>query len=198
MRLTTMTAAKGHINVGGTVLADSNDTFIKSLVKMWSARAEKYLNRVTVSGATTQDFDVEPRQQVFTLSRYPVTTVSAVYNDGTRAWSSVTAISSAYYHTDTQNGLLRMDGYPLDWGPATLRVVYTGGMAPSTASFIVDFPEIATAVDMQVAYHYARKGSLGAAGIETPGGGVSWDGALTWLKASKGLLDEHRRWTLGG
>ena len=194
MDLTTTDRVKVHLEADGELRASSlQDAQLSALIAHYSAAAERYMGRTVATGATTQYLDVAPRQQAFVLDAYPVSSISAVYSDDSRGFTS-DAISSDYYSLQGATGLLRMDAYYPASGPGTLKVVYTGGMAASAASFAASYPDIAAAIDMQIVYHISRRGSLGGTSYSGPEGtGVAWTGQLDWLRHVRAVLDRHRR-----
>lgn len=193
MNLTTEARVKVHIEAGGQGLSASSTTgLLNALIASYSEDFEQYMGRVVLSGATTQQFDVDAGDWVFSMAAWPVTTVSSVYNDTDRSWSSGEVDSDNYY-MELSSGILSIDGQTLSSGPGVLRVQYTGGMAASTASFIAAYPDIAAACDQQVAYHYQRRQALGAQGLSVGSANVSWVGALDLLPKVKKVLDRHRR-----
>jgi hypothetical protein len=75
-----------------------------------------------------------------------------------------------------------------------MKITYTGGMAADTAGFISAFPDIAGAVDHQVAYLWHRRNELGIASVSGDAGSVSV-GADSWLPWVKVILEQYRRRT---
>lgn len=194
MKLTTLARVLVHLEAGKQAIGASSTTaYVQDLITTYSEVFEKYMGRVTLSGATTQQFDVDSGDRVFAMSAYPVSEVSSVYNDTDRTWTSG-AISSDNYYMDG-DGVLTVE-YALVAGPGVLRVQYTGGMASTTTAFVAAYPDIAGACDEQVAYHFQRREGIGAQGLSVGSANVSWSAAVDLLPKVKKTLDKHRRYTI--
>ncbi len=151
----------------------------------------------TVTAATyTEYLDVEPLQLRFTLKAIPVTSMASVTSD--TQWEFTTgaiATDSRTYNPDT--GLLTLTAYDAPAGPRSLRVIYAGGMAATAASFASSYPEIADAIDQQVAHAWRRRKSPGKTAESDRMGNRTFEGALGWLPHVKATLLDHRRITFG-
>lgn len=200
MDLTTRARIRAAWAVSGEVLASTatiND-FFDQLITDWSTRAEKILNRQVATATYTEYLDVEPGQRVFSLRAYPVSSIVSVTSDANREFTGAT-IAATEFSCQTGTGMLRIDSYSLDTGPGALKVILVGGMAPSSAaSFAAVYPDIASAIDMQVQYHFERKASLGKTAVSVGGDNVSYLGPLDWLPQARAVLMSHRRISLGG
>jgi len=198
MDMTTIARVKVHVESKGQKIKHDSDVddLLTVLIADYSASFERYLGRQVLVGATTEYFDVEPGQRVFFLVGYPVGSVTSVYHDTSRVWTSGEIASTAYY-LDTSTGYLNIDGAGLFPGPGVLRVIYSGGMAANAAAFIVAFPDISHALDIQVAYHYSRTTSLGATSVSGRDGSVTNEGALNLLPTVRAALNGHRRLIVG-
>ena len=73
-------------------------------------------------------------------------------------------------------------------------MVYTGGMAADTTAFVAAYPDIASAVDQQVAYFWHQRNTLGLSSVSGDAGNVS-PGADSLLPSVKRTLDIYRRRT---
>jgi len=160
-------------------------------VTLYSNSFQTYLNRETLAAAQTEYFTVTDGR-MFDLKAYPVTSVTSVYNDSSRVWDTGEIDSTAYY-LNTETGVITFDGVGLVPGPGVLRVIYAGGMAADAASFIVAFPDIADACDMQVIAHYQRRSQLSAQGVSVGGGNVSYTSAIKLLPGVMAVLGKYRR-----
>ena len=198
MDLTTLARVKVHIEAKGqTIGHDSKaDPLLEVLIDDYSAAFERYLNRQVLVGATTEYFDVEPGQRVFMLKGYPVGSVTSVYHDTSREWTSGEVDSDNYY-LDTTTGVMTVDKHGLYPGAGVFRVIYSGGMGASAAAFITAFPDIAGACDIQVAYHFSRSKSLGAKSVSGRDGSITNEGALKLLPTVRAALNGHRRLIVG-
>jgi hypothetical protein len=124
--------------------------------------------------------------------------MSGVYYDLDQSFATVMDSSDYLSPVYGDEGMLTMryalrvcDGYP-DTMPNILKVVYTGGMASSTANFITAYPDIAGAVDQQVAYLYHQRNNLGTSSVSGDAGSVS-AGADSWLPSVLDTLRRYRR-----
>ena len=198
MDMTTIARVKVQIESKGQKIKHDSDVddLLSVLIADYSAAFERYLNRQVLTATTTEYFDVEPGQRIFFLDGYPVGSVTSVYHDTSRVWPSG-EIATTDYYIDTTTGYINVDGAGLYPGPGVFRVIYSGGMAATAAAFIVAFPDLAAACDVQVAYHYSRSKSLGATSVSGRDGSVTNEGALDFLPTVKRALNGHRRLIVG-
>lgn len=194
MDLTTVARVKVHRK--GETLDTSADAYLGELVDLYSLQAEKLMCRTVTTATYTEYLDVEPGQRAFSFKAYPVTTLSAIYNDSSRDFD-VTAIDSDNYASYTGTGEVVIDTYALSPGPRALKAVYVGGMATTATLFAAAYPDIANAVEMQVMYHFQRSGSLGRTAESQGQGSVSYQGAVDWLPGVKKVLMSHKRYSFG-
>lgn len=198
MDLTTSTRVATLVNASGSAPAAFTST-VGQLITAVSAAVESYLDRYAESGVSrTEYLPVTTGQMVFRLRAYPIASVTSVTFDIEQSFA--TALSSSDYMNPvySNTGLLNMryplricDGYP-DTMPGVLKVVYTGGMASSAANFITAYPDIAGAVDQQVAYLYHQRNNLGTSSVSGDAGSVS-AGADSWLPSVLDTLRRYRR-----
>ncbi len=197
MDLSTLARVKTHLEASSTKIASAGaEALLSELISSYSAAFESYLNRTVLAAERTLQLDVERAQQTFTLPAYPVSAIASVKNAWDRDFSSVTALDSDYYYVDSQ-GILTVDQIALIPGPGVLQVVYTGGMAADAASFVTAYPEIAGALDMQVAAHWQRQGQLGAQGVNVGQGSVSFTGPMKLLPEVRATIGKWRRVAIG-
>jgi len=196
MDLTTLARVKIHLKGGKLTVGGDAEELVSALITMYSPAFERHLDRLVLAGSQQEYFSVEPGQRRFALHAYPVTAVTSVYHDTSREWTTGEVSSDSYY-LDTSTGMLTIDGYGLFPGAGVLRVIYAGGMAADTAAFIAAFPEIASACDMQVAYHYGRARKLGSTVLSGKDGSVTHDGPLKLLPTVESAIAGHRRVIVG-
>lgn len=170
----------------------SDETQISALISFYSSLYETRLNRTVQSGTVTWDSDVEAWQRVFSLPAYPVTSIISVQIDPERAFGADTLLDSSGYYCARDTGLLTIESLMLP-GPGVLRVIYVGGMAETTEAFVSAYPDIAGAVDVQIAAHYQRRKALGAMGMTAGSGGQSFIGPVELLPEVRATLQRHRR-----
>jgi hypothetical protein len=199
MDLTTATRVGNLVYAGGSVTSSFNTT-VGNLITAASALAETYLDRRVKAEAQVEYFDVSDGQKVFALKGYPVSALTSVYFDFDQSFGASTALDSDDYFNPVLNarGLLVMK-FPFaiagnETWVSCLKVSYTGGMAANTSAFVSAFPDIATAIDQQVAYWYHQRNHLGNASVSGDMGSVS-PGADSLLPSVKLVLDLYRRRT---
>jgi hypothetical protein len=175
----------------------SEDALIAQMITATSAAAEAFLDRVALAAAQTEYLDVEAGQTTWSLRAFPVTTFTSAHYDPDQSFASDTALETTDYYDPTKGrtDALRLK-VPLIYGTpdvveyASLKVVYTGGMATTTAAFIAAFPDLAMAVEIQVVHDYLRRLDIGTVGEITPRASQVAD---FWIDEAKALLLPHRR-----
>ena len=188
MNLTTLEKVTTRLSKG----YEAHLPLLNQLIEEVSLFVEGYLDRQCQTATKTETFDVEESQRIIRLTAWPVTSITSVSNDRTRAFTNYA--SSSDYAYDTR-GLLKFD-YSLTPGPQVLRVIYVGGMASTTAAFVAAYPDIAGAVAMQVAYAFMRRTDLGGVSWNAPGGvGASSIGEYDLLENVAAILEPHRATT---
>lgn len=194
--LTTVARVKALLNNAHSTF----DTLFAQLIRFYSARFEKELGRSIETTERTEQYDIETGQSVVVLRAFPVIEVASVVNDGSRQFDG-DALDSSLFYVNGDRGLIEFDGVDLVPGPGVLRVTYTAGMTDEgatdpTASFIENYPDIAQAMDLQVAEVYRRKDRLGANSMSFQGGGVGYESAVKLLPEVERTLAFHRRYAL--
>lgn len=194
MDLTTVARVKALLDITGA----QHDTSLGVYVPAVSQMVEEYLNRTAFQEIQTDQLDVEIGQRIFLLRAYPVLAAPApaLKHDLSRIFGSGSELATDGYYLNLGRGRIQLDGIALAPGPGTLKVVYTGGMATTTAALITAFPAVARAVDMQTAYVFKRRDSLGAASISGDGGSISLE-AVGLLPMVKEMLQPFRRMETG-
>lgn len=192
MDLTTAARVRALLEGGGISQA-SLDTLITQAITEVSALVERLLDRQVLVAAVVETLDVEPLAGRFRLRAFPVTAWTDARHDVARAFGSDTVLPATAYAREDERGWLVLDQYELTPGPQVLRLSYTGGMAASTAAFISAYPDIAGAVDRQVASLVQRRHSLTAQAVNAGTMGASFQGAYDELAHLRGVLREHKR-----
>lgn len=199
MDLTTIARVK-KILAGGRSQSMSNeqDVFLGQLITAISALVEADLDRYVEQKERIEYHDVRfPGQEVFNLRAYPIDTGETfeVKYDWFRGFgATITALTiNDDFALDDLAGVMTIDDYSLGRARArALRVTYTGGMATNTTNFITAFPDLANAVDLQVAFLYQRRNQLGLTGTSQEGGSVSFQAPIKWLPIVKLAIDKNR------
>lgn len=203
MDLTTVARADLLINPASSSttegsVPDHKVNTLRNLIIGVSAAAEKFLDRYAHKAVRTEYFDVRPYQRRFRLMGYPVTAVSRVNFDPDQGWAATEDIEAADYLSPVYDecGVLEVKYDLVTAGRGCSRallVSYTGGMATDTEAFVKDYPDIAAAVDQQVAFLFHRRNDLGASSLTTERGTVSVPDVKPWLPAVRAVLVRHRR-----
>lgn len=169
--------------------SDKYDSFLGQLITAMSLEAEKFMGRKTKEESQTDFFDIRKNTLRLKANGYPVNSGQdiKVYWDYLRAFAADTELDSERYFWDYENGVLFLKTY-LAEGFRIVKVTYTGGMATDTDDFISKYPDIANAVDEQVAMLFQRRDELGlkAAGLE--GGSLQMFQNIEWLPGPKSVL----------
>lgn len=181
----------------GTKHSDARRAEIAAVLATVSGAVERYLDRGVVQTSRTEYHDVEPGRTIFRLGAWPVASVTGVYFDPDQSWGSTTALDATDYYSPVYDaaGLLRMKSVlsHREVYPRSLKVVYTGGMATDTASFVAAYPDIAGAVDTQVSHEWQRRNALGVSSVNYPDGTTASLSFERWIPSVKQVLDYYRR-----
>ena len=197
MDLTT-TARVAAIIAPGQTLSAATTAALAQLITSVSAAAEVVMDRHAQSASRTEYLTVEPGQRRFSLRAWPVSAVSSVNYDLDNAWTG-TALSTDDYvspvYSPTGELVIRYAllarEHEVD-APSALRVIYTGGMAADATAFIAAFPDIAEAVNMQVAHLWHLRTAPGISSVSGDGGSIG-DGSEAWVPRALELLKSRRR-----
>ena len=196
MDLTTLARVKVHLEAGAEEISDSNTRttgYISALITLYSEMAAKYLGSHSQATARTETYDWGRGQRVLVLRGAPASALSSIRYDLNRDFDSSTELDTDDYTLITTPGHVAVDRV-LDSGYGVMRVTYTGGLATSTTAAITAFPDIAGALDVQVAHHFMRRKSIGASAVSMPdGGSLQFPSALDWIPQVRKTLISHRR-----
>jgi len=173
MDSTTLARVKLALRIDSTDTDD--DTHLSGLIVDASAQVEQFLRQTFLIATHTEQHTVEdPRQlSIFLKAKPTSTTVTSLERDITAQFDGdETAYTADDYILDDDTGELRFRFQP-SVGFRAWKVVYSGGLAASTAALITDYPLIARATDLQVAALYHRESdpqtetrSLGGAAVK--------------------------------
>lgn len=193
MELTTLPRVKDRLSIDAD--DSQHDDILERMIRAASAKVETYLRRKVLKESTTEYFDVDPGQRLFSLKAYPVTSITTVHNDTAWTYGSDTLVSSSAYTFDTDTGLLYVDNFYLITGHRALKVVYLGGMATTTTAFVAtqDYGNIVDATERQVCFLFNMRGKEGTTAISAATGNVTWIGSTDLTDGVKKDLDEFRR-----
>ncbi len=195
MNLTTVDRVLARIAADGDAKA-ATKTEIAAVIVAVSGAVEAYLERVTLRTARTEYHDVDRGQCRFRLRAYPVTVLTSVAFDTEQEWATALTAGTDYLSPLYDNGGTLVVRYPLSEyyeSPGALKVVYTGGMATDTDSFVAAYPDIASAVDTQVSHEWQRRNALGVSSVSSPDGTTASLSFDRWIPSVKQVLDFHAR-----
>lgn len=77
-------------------------------------------------------------------------------------------------------------------GPTYIQIVYTGGLASTTALLMSTYPDLAAAADLQIAYQFKRRNSPAGNMVAGPNS-TSYTGAYDWLPSVKRTIELRKR-----
>lgn len=164
-------------------------TFLAQIIAGVSKSVEKELRRHAEAVERTVQIDVNRHSRSISLKGYPITSVSLVQNDSSRAFGSGTNVDSTLYYVDLLAGIISFD-FELLWGPGAAKVTYTGGMAAGAdeetrrAAFIAAYPDLVMAIDQQIYYLWSRRDNPGVISKNPSdfGGGATYLVSEDWAE----------------
>lgn len=193
MDLTTLDKVYLALGTSGIPTDKAHGGLLSEMITAVSARVEQSMRRHVQSTSRTVVYDVQPGQRMVQLFGYPVSSVTTVHHDLDRDFASDSLVDSDNYSVDSRTGALWLD-YEYAPGRQILQVVYTGGMAATTAAFIAAFPDVTQAVTMQVVEEYRRRNAHGANSVAVAGDSVSFVGDVQMLPLVTQVIERHRCW----
>jgi hypothetical protein len=131
--LTTWARVQALLGTSGA--PNTDQTLVEYLINSISDQAEMIAGgrrlksrSYSPTGSTPYIFDGNGREEII-LPEWPVTAISHVYIDSTRAWGAATEIDAADFVFDVDTGLLYYPGRTLTAGIRNLRIDRTAGWA---------------------------------------------------------------------
>ncbi len=191
MDLTTLVRVKEM--AGLDVTDDQHDAILTRLISAYSADFEKRLDRHTLVAARTEVQRVKQGKRTLSLRAAPasVAPTSVKYSDSRSFTNSTALTENLEYTVDLEQSLIRfLFATSLSVGYA--QVIYTGGMAATTAAFVSGYPAIAEACDLQVIYHWRRRDYVNGSRV-VEGGSSNYIGELNLLETVERVLDQYAR-----
>jgi hypothetical protein len=184
--------------------SNEQDDLLAQLIRSTSARIEGELGRKAKRQEYTEVYPLSESRHVLLLRAIPVDTDEDMVVKASASMdfsASTPLVANSGYVLDPQTSLLRFYGQFIaprrpgstqPSGPIYIQVQYTGGMAETTSAFVEAYPEIAEAVDLQVAYLHKRRNSPGG-NMTVGSGSTSFESQYGLLSEVKALLAQHRR-----
>lgn len=194
MDMTTTARVQALLESGGASAA-ANTALIGTLIANVSARVAERLGRAVLVGAQTEVFATDYDMRAVLLHAFPVSAVASVrYSEALpRAWTAAEDVSDGLYTVDLERGIVWFDGATFDRIPRSLEVKYTGGMAANAAAFVAAYPDLAHAVDLEVAHLFRRRMALGGTAQSAGAGSTTYTGPYTMLPEVLDAINLHRR-----
>jgi len=149
--------------------------FIEEIIDSVSLRCEAYCQRKFITATETEYFSIDRLQDTIRVQRYPISSITGVWEDYTAEFSGdIFQTVAANYEWDKvgrgTKGLIRCKYRPWTKGIGSVKVTYTGGLGRSVGALPADLRQ---SVARQAAYLYQRRTSLGISGESIGGGSVS-------------------------
>lgn len=168
---------------------DEDREFVEMLIDQVTARFEDYCDRKFREATFTQDFSPANGQRIFRVRRYPISSMTAVYEDWGGDFDDSDALESDAVDASTHatEGVFRLRYRDAENYPGSLRFVGVGGYKDPAA---VPY-DLRMVTVRQVAYLYQRRRQLGESGISMDGRSVSLY-ATDLLDDVKAVLNNHR------
>jgi len=192
MNLTTLARVQAVIGDTSATL----DAILNQWIADLSAEVERALGRGTESVARVEHFSPWRGQRIFPLLGYPIASITHVKedtSDRTFTDASSSTLPTDVYVADSQLGHLVVHSWELVGGPKSLEVSYVGGMAADTAGFVAAFPDIAGAMDLQVAFWLKRRNTLAESATTVAGATTTTHNPVEWLPQLRSAVARHRR-----
>ena len=157
----TLAYIKGQLS-GFTSTDATRDARMTRLIKVISQRFESFLNRYLEATERTEYFDVGVyAPQEYWVLGTPVT-VAEVFSDANRDFGASTEVDSDYVFITQGGDSVQVLDYTMAQGVRMMKLVYTGGLATSTANVSITM-------------------AAGGTGVFTAGNSVYKDGVATVL-----------------
>ncbi len=126
MALTTHSRVKEYLGIKPDDA--SKDAMLAEFVERISAAISTRCKRVfEFESGITEYYDGDGVMSQLMVRRYPIASVTALYDDPDRAYGSATLIAAMDYTVDKGWGLIQLDGFRFLKGLQNIKVVYDGG-----------------------------------------------------------------------
>ncbi len=125
MSLTSLASVKDFKNLS-TI---EHDAEILRLIPAVDGFIEAYCNRPLEQATVTEYHSTRAGQTTLRLKRYPVASITSLYDDVDRVYAAATLLAATDYVLDEESGLVTLDGLTFQEGLKNIKVVYTAGYA---------------------------------------------------------------------
>jgi len=126
MALTTHHRVKEYLGIKADDI--SKDAILAEFVERISATISTRCQRVfEFESGITEYYDGDGAMSQLTVRRYPIVSVTSLYDDPDRVYGSATLIAATEYTVDKGWGVIQLDGFRFLKGLQNVKVVYDGG-----------------------------------------------------------------------
>jgi hypothetical protein len=126
MSLTTLATVKAFKNL----TTSEHDAEILRLIPAVEQFIAHYCNRPLEQATVTEYHSARAGQTTLRLRRYPVTSITSLHDDVDRVYGADTLLAATeYVLTDSEAGIVQLDGATFDAGLNNVKVVYVAGYA---------------------------------------------------------------------
>ena len=187
MAIITKAIVKSFLRIPTAETGD--DSLIDEMIGDLEAFAKTVCNRVFESAEVTQYYDGDGTKNLL-VNYYPITAVSALYDDTDRVYGADTAIDSGDYIIKEDEGKIVLDeGLIFAEGVKNIKITYTGGYSAGTMP-----ADLKHAIKLLVCAKYLEgQGEINA--IKGDGYAVE-DRTTRWRKEAMGILQLYKRFSL--
>lgn len=194
------TLARVRAIIPQSITDTSADTAISTAITDISARIGRYLGFHLLDATRTDEvYELRKHAKVLRLDAKAISALTSIKEssripDGDD-WSTVGAMGTSTYVVNKAGGWIRfLTSRPND--PGYLAISYTAGFGTNAAAVIADFPELASACEIQVKYFMERLSSIGGDIQTGDGGGTNFNNAYGLHREVIAILGLHKRGTL--
>ena len=148
----------------------TKDALLAEFVERISAAISTRCQRVfEFESGITEYEDGDGLGRELLVRRYPIVSVTALYDDPDRQYSSATLMAATDYTVDKNRGIIRLDGFRFLKGLQNIKVVYDGGyrvipqdleraaIILGAAEFLDSQSELKVSVDVETVERISRQ-----------------------------------------
>jgi len=196
LKIVSLTAVKAFLDIPSDE-DQWDDLLDDQIIPQVSDRIERHLNRRLLDSGSdvTEYFDSDGALDTISLERYPINSITAVYESTDRSFSAGDALDSDEYVSYGNRGIIRLvDGRTFLSGIQTVRIDYQGGYTATLN--VLDSPpdDLVYAASLQIGHVWQRRTSMGTTSQSVAGGQVlTFQSALNLLPEVKSALQNMRR-----
>lgn len=179
----------------GSTKTTEEDAYLADLITTVSDSIEQWLRRKLLVASRTITIDWREGRRRLWLSAFPISASPELelYYDPGREFAAASLIDPENYALDLDNGTIYFDRWSPPEGWQELRIIWTGGMAATTAALATAYPSVVHAATLQVVHEFRRRRRLDVSSMSIGGQSFSVASDLGMLKRVEELLQPHRR-----